>query len=141
MWTLWWIWMAAALALAFVEVLVSGWIFLGFAIGAALVGLIFAVGGPLSAGLAGSLPLTLVVFAVLSGYGLSGVDLVDATRILRSALHGFVSLETAGGFGMPQDVGRSFDLLVAGVDAAFKNWSGVRSRVPASREGSLAPLE
>ena len=66
MWSLWWVWVAGALALAFLEVLVSGWIFLGFAIGAALVGVILAVGGPLTAGLAGSLPLTLVVFAVLS---------------------------------------------------------------------------
>jgi inner membrane protein len=58
--------MAGALVLAVVEVLVSGWIFLGFAIGAAVVGLIFAVGGPFASALAGSLPLTLVVFAVLS---------------------------------------------------------------------------
>ncbi len=63
-WTEWWIWVAGALALAVLEVLVSGWIFLGFAIGAALVGLILALGG---IGLLGSsLPLTLVVFAVLS---------------------------------------------------------------------------
>lgn len=66
MWSLWWIWMASALALAFLEVLISGWIFLGFAIGAAVTGLIFAVGGPLAAWLAGSLPMTLVVYAVLS---------------------------------------------------------------------------
>lgn len=65
-WTEWWVWIAGALALAVVEVLVSGWIFLGFAVGAALVGLLFAVGGPLAGWLAGSLPLTLVVFAVLS---------------------------------------------------------------------------
>ncbi len=63
-WSEWWVWVAGALALAVLEVLVSGWIFLGFAIGAALVGLILALGG---IGLLGSsLPLTLVVFAVLS---------------------------------------------------------------------------
>ena len=43
MWSLWWVWMVGALALAFLEVLVSGWIFLGFAIGAAVTGLLFAV--------------------------------------------------------------------------------------------------
>ncbi|MFK7881104.1 NfeD family protein [Roseobacter sp.] len=32
--TVWWVWMAAALALAVVEVLVPGFIFLGFALGA-----------------------------------------------------------------------------------------------------------
>lgn len=62
----WWIWMAGALLLAGLEVLVPSWIFLGFAIGAAVTGLVFAVGGPMAAWLAGSLPLTLVVFAVLS---------------------------------------------------------------------------
>lgn len=66
MWSLWWVWMVGALALAFLEVLVSGWIFLGFAIGAGVTGLLFAVGGPVEALLAGSLPLTLVVFSVLS---------------------------------------------------------------------------
>ncbi len=70
------------------------------------------------------------VFAVLRGYGLSGADLVDATRVLRSALHGFVSLESAGGFGMPQDVDRSFDRVVVGLDAAFASWgpSGATER-------------
>jgi membrane protein implicated in regulation of membrane protease activity len=66
MWTLWWVWMVGALALAFLEVLISGWIFLGFAVGAAVTGLLFAVGGPIGGLLSGSLPFTLVVFAVLS---------------------------------------------------------------------------
>lgn len=60
-----------------------------------------------------------VIFAVLAGYGLHGDDAVDATRALRSALHGFVALEAAGGFRMSQDVDRSFARLVAGLDAAF----------------------
>lgn len=63
-----------------------------------------------------------VVFAVLAGYGLTGANLVDATRALRSTLHGFASLEAAGGFGMPQDVDRSFRLLVGGLDAALASW-------------------
>jgi AcrR family transcriptional regulator len=64
-----------------------------------------------------------VVFAVLAGYGIEAEDAVDATRILRSALHGFCSLEAAGGFGMPRDVDRSFARLVAGLDAAFARWA------------------
>ncbi len=59
---------------------------------------------------------------MLDGYGLAGDDLVDATRVLRSALHGFVSLESAGGFGIPQDVDRSFDRVVQSLDAAFRSW-------------------
>ncbi len=64
-----------------------------------------------------------IAFAVLAGYGLSGVDAIDATRALRSALHGFVALEAAGAFGIPQDVDRSFERLVSGLDAAFAGWA------------------
>ena len=66
MWSLWWVWVIAALALGFLEVLVPSWAFLGFAIGAALTGGILGVGGPLATWLAGSLPATLLVFAFLS---------------------------------------------------------------------------
>ncbi|WP_328652019.1 WHG domain-containing protein [Micromonospora sp. NBC_00330] len=62
------------------------------------------------------------IFAVLGGYGLTGDDAVDATRALRSALHGFVSLEAAGGFGLPRDVDRSYHQLVASMDIAFRSW-------------------
>lgn len=61
LWSEWWVWMSAALALATLEVLVPGYIFLGFAIGAFILGL-----GQLI-GLTGlGLPLTLVIFAALS---------------------------------------------------------------------------
>jgi AcrR family transcriptional regulator len=62
------------------------------------------------------------VFAILRGYGLDGDDLVDAARALRSALHGFVMLEIGGGFGLPRDIDRSFDRLVATLDAGFDRW-------------------
>ena len=52
------------------------------------------------------------VFAVLGGYGIEGEDLVHATRSLRSGLHGFVALEAAGGFGMPEDTAASFDRML-----------------------------
>jgi len=77
------------------------------------------------------------VFAVLSGYGLAGDDAVDAARAVRSALHGFVALEQAGGFGLPRDVDRSFDRLVTGLDAALRAWPGaVPDPVPAAGRGS-----
>lgn len=60
-----------------------------------------------------------VVFGVLSGYGLSGESAVDATRAIRAGLHGFLALETGGGFGLPQDVSGSFDRLVDGLIAAL----------------------
>lgn len=59
--TVWWVWLAAALVLAILEVLAPGFIFLGFAIGAALVGV--ALLGPLQLL---SVPMLLLVFAALS---------------------------------------------------------------------------
>jgi AcrR family transcriptional regulator len=53
-----------------------------------------------------------VVTAVLAGYGLEGDDAIHATRAVRAALHGFASLETGGGFGMPLAVDSSFERLV-----------------------------
>jgi AcrR family transcriptional regulator len=45
---------------------------------------------------AASLAAAQVVFDVLAGYELHDDEAVDATRALRSALHGFVSLEAGG---------------------------------------------
>lgn len=69
----------------------------------------------------------LTIYAVLRGYGVDGADAVDAARALRSALHGFVSLEISGGFGLPRDVDRSFAHMVMSLDVAFRSW-------PTSRE-------
>ena len=53
-----------------------------------------------------------VVAAVLRGFGLPEARTVDAVRAVRSAVHGFVALELLGGFGMPDDVDHSFEVLV-----------------------------
>lgn len=66
MWTVWWVWLAGALLLGLLEVFVSGYILLGFAVGAAITGILLAVGGPLAVFMAGSLPVTALIFAVLS---------------------------------------------------------------------------
>jgi AcrR family transcriptional regulator len=50
--------------------------------------------------------------ALLRGYGLEGSDAVHAIRAIRSAVHGFVSLEAAGGFGLAEEVDESFARLV-----------------------------
>ena len=67
--------------------------------------------------------LTELVFAILRGYGLDEDQTVHATRAVRSALHGFVTLEAAGGFGLPQDVDESYarlvDLLDSGLDSGL----------------------
>jgi AcrR family transcriptional regulator len=52
--------------------------------------------------------------SVLAEYRLTGDDLVHAIRSLRALLHGFVSLEAAGGFGLPQSVDITFRRLIGG---------------------------
>ena len=54
-----------------------------------------------------------IVVAVLAAYELRGDDAIHAVRGLRSLLHGFVALETGGGFGIPLDLDESFRRLVA----------------------------
>ncbi|MGO9584195.1 MAG: TetR/AcrR family transcriptional regulator [Acidimicrobiales bacterium] len=77
---------------------------------------------------AASREATQVVFDVLAGYGLRDDDAVDAARALRSALHGFVTLEAAGGFGLPVDIDRSFERLVSGLATALSNWPSLGRR-------------
>jgi len=70
-----------------------------------------------------SVEVLAVLYDVLAGYGIvDDTDRVDAARFLRSALHGFVSLETAGGFAMSRSVDRSFDRSVQALDAALREW-------------------
>jgi len=52
-----------------------------------------------------------IILAVLAGYGLRE-DALHATRAIRSLLHGFVSRETAGGFGLPLSLDMSFEKLL-----------------------------
>lgn len=59
-WETWWVWIAAALVLAIVELFAPGFIFVGFAIGAAVVGVALALGVTMS------LAWSLVAFAVVS---------------------------------------------------------------------------
>jgi AcrR family transcriptional regulator len=63
-----------------------------------------------------------VMRSVLRAWELSGDDEIHALRAFRAAVHGFASLEAAGGFGIDVDVVTSFTRLVsalaAGLDAA-----------------------
>ena len=53
-----------------------------------------------------------VVRAVLAPYNLGEEEAIHAIRSLRSMVHGFISLEVAGGFGMPVDLDASFRWLI-----------------------------
>ena len=60
------------------------------------------------------------VLAVLAGYGLDGDDAIHAARTIRSAMHGFVLLESERGFGLFQDLDDSFEFLVATIDRGLR---------------------
>jgi membrane protein implicated in regulation of membrane protease activity len=61
LWTQWWVWMSAAVVLATLEVILPGYIFLGFALGAAVMGILIMVGVS-----AKGLAVTLLIFALAS---------------------------------------------------------------------------
>lgn len=67
-----------------------------------------------------------ILFAILRGYGIKGEEALHATRYLRSVLHGFNSLEAAGGFGMPTDLERSYRRMIDAVLATLGSWSNLR---------------
>lgn len=60
-WSIWWVWLSGALVLGILEVLLPGFVFLGFAIGAVVMALILLVPG-----IGFSLPVLLLIFAALS---------------------------------------------------------------------------
>jgi inner membrane protein len=61
MWAVWWVWIVAGFALGVLEVLVPGFIFLGFSIGAVVTGILVGLGlAP------ASLAALILIFAVVS---------------------------------------------------------------------------
>jgi len=53
-----------------------------------------------------------VFLSVLRGYHLEGAKAIHAARVLRSAAHGFVTLQVSGGFGRSENLDVSYELLV-----------------------------
>jgi AcrR family transcriptional regulator len=53
-----------------------------------------------------------VGLAVMASFGLRGEDAIHALRAFRSMVHGFATLEVAGGFGLPEDCDQSFRRMV-----------------------------
>lgn len=61
--------------------------------------------------------------AILRGYALPEPDQTDAVRMLGGMFHGFVSLETAGGFRRhPREVDASWSRTLDALDAVLRNW-------------------
>ncbi len=55
-----------------------------------------------------------VIFILVSDLGVPQKELVHVVRAVRSMLHGFVTLQLAGGFGMPEDIETSFRKMLEG---------------------------
>jgi AcrR family transcriptional regulator len=76
-----------------------------------------------------------VLRAVLAPYKLGEEEAIHAIRSLRSIVHGFISLEVAGGFGMPVDLDASFhwliDLFITGLS---RSTTGERERIATRNE-------
>jgi AcrR family transcriptional regulator len=87
-----------------------------------------------------------IFLAALAGYGITGDsgsfgrllkrgrpappsgerpvnDAIDAIRSLRAVIHGFVTLEAAGGFGLPRSLDATYSRLIDALDTAFTAWS------------------
>ncbi|MGA0539636.1 NfeD family protein [Neotabrizicola sp. VNH66] len=73
-WTLWWAWIVLGFALGVVEIFAPGFIFLGFAVGAGLTGVLVGLG------IGAGLPLLLLIFAVLSLIAWAGLRRLSGKR-------------------------------------------------------------
>ncbi len=65
-----------------------------------------------------------VGLAVFASFGLQGEDALHAVRALRAIVHGFATLEIAGGFGLPLDCDESFRRLVQVLVSELRSRSG-----------------
>jgi AcrR family transcriptional regulator len=53
-----------------------------------------------------------IILAVLRAYGLDDSDAIHAIRCLRATVHGFASIEAAGGFGLSEHIDETYDRLI-----------------------------
>ena len=60
-----------------------------------------------------------LLVSVMRGYALEGDAAIHAVRALRSAIYGFVTLETGGGFGIPLDADQSYEWLLDLIDSGL----------------------
>jgi AcrR family transcriptional regulator len=67
-----------------------------------------------------------VISAALAGYRLEDTALIHAVRMWRAACHGMATLQTAGGFGLPESVDVTFGHLVDALDNEFRRLGTIR---------------
>lgn len=66
-----------------------------------------------------------LILTVLRPYQLDAAAALHAVRAFRSAIHGFATLESAGGFGQPLSADASFAHLIASIIAGLETLSTV----------------
>jgi AcrR family transcriptional regulator len=64
-----------------------------------------------------------LILRVVGDYKLRGDDAIHAVRSIRAALHGFVSLEAAGGYGRSVTPEASFYSMIAMIDRGLGGWT------------------
>ncbi|MEL7088915.1 MAG: hypothetical protein AAFY49_09545 [Pseudomonadota bacterium] len=78
LWSIWWVWIVAALVLAIIEIFVPAFVFLGLAVGAAVVGVALGFG---ALGFVGASPaILLFLFAAVSLGAVIGLRAVLGVR-------------------------------------------------------------
>ncbi|MEV0755497.1 WHG domain-containing protein [Streptosporangium sp. NPDC050280] len=63
-----------------------------------------------------------LTYSMLRAYALDEPDLTDAVRLVRSTLHGFVSLEAAGGFAHTRPAESSWARCLDALHALLERW-------------------
>jgi hypothetical protein len=58
---------------------------------------------------------------MVESFGIAGAEAIHAVRALRSMVHGFATLEAAGGFGLALSLDESFDRLIDLVILGLEN--------------------
>ncbi|HMR49441.1 MAG TPA: WHG domain-containing protein [Arachnia sp.] len=74
-------------------------------------------------GVAAADELIAVIASGLRAYRLSGDDLTDAIRFIRSTLHGFIALELGEGFKQARATSATFERIVSALDTVLRAWS------------------
>ncbi|GLW06472.1 transcriptional regulator [Microtetraspora sp. NBRC 13810] len=72
--------------------------------------------------------------AMLRAYGLSDPELTDAGRLMRSAFHGYITIEASGGFSHSRDVQESWERALDALHLMLENWPADPSRHAAGGE-------
>src|SRR5690606_41898421 len=76
-----------------------------------------------------------VFLSVLRAYRLDESAAVHAARCLRAIVHGFTSIEAAGGVGLPEDLDETFEQPIAVYVASLPRRAG--GEVPELSAGAL----